>query len=214
LLAIAIGCASSRAPTRVSAELGQTHAAPVVSSRYPARVRHHMREHLRDLQSAQRALLAGNLDEARAYAFVLAARERVTRDVGMPAWSADATRVGEAADRLASATTMAEATELLPRVAYACGVCHRRAGARPNLALPPREPPLPCHEWAGARMLESIVVDSASRWTAAWSAIASRPGPLATPARAALAAPPVPEQQRSAVYARVLATCVGCHASR
>jgi hypothetical protein len=209
LLAIAIGCAGSREPTRVSAELGQTHAAPVTSSRYPARVRHHMRDHLRDLQSAQRALLARNLDEARAYAFVLA-----SRDVGMPAWSAESTHVGEAAGQLASATTMAEATELLPRVAYACAVCHRRAGARPALALPPREPPLPCHEWAGARMLESIVVDSASRWTAAWSAIASRPGPLAAAARAALAAPPVPEPQRSSVYARVLATCIGCHASR
>lgn len=204
---LAIGCASSHEPARVPTELGQTHVAAVTRSRYPARVRHHMRDHLRDLQSAQRAILAGHLDEARAYAFVLA-----SRDVGIV--SVDATRVGEAADQLARATTMAEATERLPRVAYACAVCHRRTGARPVLALPAREPALPCHEWAGARMLESVVVDSASRWTAAWSAIATRPGPLAAPAHAALAAPPVPEQQRSAVYARVLATCVGCHTRR
>jgi hypothetical protein len=239
LVAIAIGCGGGVDPPAfpVPDELGSRHVVragsghaaadpPPISD--PAKVRFHMRRHLDDLRAVERLLIGGKLAEARSLAFLLS---RPVRDAGLDAWSAAAARASAAALALSEAMSLDEACRLAPRVAEACGDCHRRAGTPPAIGRVPPPPPddptprarMARHQWAADRLWEGLVWTSARSWCAGLEVLAAAPLPslpdaagarLQRVARAALdAVPRDTPADRARAYGELLVTCAGCHAS-
>jgi len=152
-------------------------------------------------------------------------------DVGLAAWSAEAARASAAALALSDAASLDEACRLAPRVAQACGDCHRRAGTTPvrgPVPPPPPDDPTPRarmarHQWAADRLWEGLVWTSDRAWCAGLEVLAAAPLPslpdvagarLQRLARAALdAASRDTPADRASAYGELLVTCAGCHAS-
>ncbi len=203
----------------------------VVTSR-PSRAvaRFHMRMHGDELRDIERALLAGQLEEARARALALIPKT----DAPDVAARRDLERkVAEAALDLADAPSLDEALRRAPRVATACAACHQ-AAERPVrwLAVPPlpsgfSTPParMSRHVWATDRLWEGLIGPSDERWRLGASVLAETPLPFAPRTDAPVLAARVQElaraqlatgassqgTDRAADYSQLLVACAACH---
>jgi hypothetical protein len=233
---VAIGCHDAREPAAPGSadRLAERHAAraapPAAGERVPfdrpAVVRFHMQRNFDDLRAIERRLLAGQLDEVRALAHLLA---RPSGDPGIAAWGPEVRRVVDAAVDLAAAPSLDEACRREPRVSAACAGCHLRAGAAPVFPPPPPVPlDRPTHDarmarhlWATDRLWEAMVGGSEPAWRGGLAVLAATPLPfterdlsrfarrLQDLARDALSPTTA---DRAAAYGELLVTCTGCHA--
>lgn len=190
-----------------------------------------MRQHLDDLRTIQRVLLAGKLDEARKLAFFF------SRPMGVASRHAAENRdIVLAAASLASASTVEEALRHEVRIATACAACHAREGTTPVFRAPSNAPTwrptaaaqMARHQWAVDRLWEAVTGPSDEHWYVALDAIANtvipvgeRPEPkslgieLQRKAKAAASkTPPLSQEQRAAAFGDLLVTCTSCHAQR
>jgi hypothetical protein len=235
---VAIGCHDAREPAAPGPAdwLAGSHAQaapPAVAERVPfdrpAVVRFHMQRNFDDLHAIERRLIAGQLDEVRALAHLLA---RPSGDPGIAAWASEVRRVVDAAVDLAAAPSLDEACRREPRVSAACAGCHLRTGAAPVFPPPPpvplertdrptRDARMARHLWATDRLWEAMVGGSEPAWRSGLAVLAATPLPfgerdpsriarrlqdLARDAWSATAA------DRTAAYGELLVTCTGCHA--
>jgi hypothetical protein len=119
------------------------------------RVRYHMRERADDLRTIERLLIAGELERAKALAFML------TKPRSMP----DEPEAGDmvrAASSLASARSIEDALYATSRIETACARCHAKMRPARTIPLPSRalsqrseiRAPMAGYEWAIDRMRE------------------------------------------------------------
>jgi cytochrome c553 len=208
-----------------AADREPTARPPVLTDR--ALVRYHMRRHFEDLKAVERLLVSGDLDNAKALAFMLSKPEA---DPGLKPWAAEAREVSYAAHGLAAARGLDEALRREPRIAAACADCHTRTGALLTFE-PLRDPPdagsrMARHQWAVDRLWEGMVAPSDERWRAGLDVLATTPVPptAALDARAlgvqlqALAASArdkrakLSSRTRASLYGDMLVVCGRCHA--
>lgn len=218
LLAVA---AASCAPT--------AQAEPAEFER-PDMVRYHMRQHFNDLRTIEKLLLAGELDAAKALAYMLTLP---ISDPGMARWTAENRSVALIASELSRVRTIDEGLRTEARIGEACAGCHVATGRQPIFATPshaPREQPtveaqMARHQWAVDRLWEGLVAGSDTHWRAGLYVVAMTPPPFAkltaAPKRAAalqkLARKALetyekdPPAERARQYGELLVTCAGCH---
>lgn len=183
-----------------------------------------MRQRFDDVRTIERMLVAGQLEEARALAFML------TRPLPGAPQTAASRDLALAAGALANARTIDEALHAEVRVALACARCHTSMQKLPVFRTPSHAPPdqptiaaqMARHQWAVDRLWESIIGASDEHWRAGLYVITTAHFPgtekpeLATRlqqlARAALDMPDTTLDARGARYAELLVTCAGCHA--
>jgi len=197
-----------------------------------ALVRYHMQRHFEDLRTVERLLVSGNLDDAKALAFMLSKSEA---DPGLAPWAAQSREVVSAARALAAARNVDEALRREARVAAACGDCHLRTYDMPMFEPPAIAPPdrhtvaarMARHQWAVDRIWESMVGASDQHWRAGLDVLATTPLPFAEVpdaaalgnrlqvlARAALAKRGKSTSAgRATTYGELLVTCERCHAA-
>lgn len=205
---------------------GDSATPPVFVDR--ALVRYHMKQHLDDLQTVERLLVAGDLDAARSLAFMLSKPEA---DPGMAPWAAEAREVANAARALTAARTLDEALRREAAIAAACAGCHVRSGQLPQFEPlgdpPPAGSQMERHQWAVDRLWEGMIGASDERWRAGLHVVAATPAPPAAApaaarfgaqlqalARAALANRAKPAiASRARLYGEMLVACSGCHAA-
>lgn len=230
LVVFAVSC-GRRVENQVYPELGTRHETrPADTFSRPARpndpkVLFHMRARYGDLRQIERYLVSGQLDEAKALAFLLS---KPHHDPALAAWTADADRVASAASALANATTLEQACRLEPQVADACATCHRRFGPLPVFEQPSSPPPdngtearMARHQWAVDRMWIGMIGPSDRQWRAALEVLAASPAPWYEPnagqrlqelSKGALVATPGdPLADRAIAYGKILTTCLTCH---
>lgn len=195
-------------------------------AKQPEHVRHHMREHGRDLRAIERMLLAGQLENAKVLAHMLTLAGSA---FGMPA---DARDVVLAAGSMQRARTLDQAIRTVARIAAACAACHARSQPAPSFPAPSAAPPdrptlaaqMARHRWAVERAWEGLIGPSHAHWQAGLFALAHTNLPWARgvdqPDVALLlrrTAATLYEQNLTATAARaeaygdLLATCVHCH---
>ncbi len=183
-----------------------------------------MRQRIDDVRTIERMLVAGQLEEARALAFML------TRPIVGAPQSASSRDLAFAAGALANARTIDEALHAEVRVAIACARCHASSNTMPVFRTPTNAPPdqptmeaqMARHQWAVDRLWESLIGASDEHWRAGLYVMATGhiPGTenpelakrLQQLARAALDMPDTTLDARGARYAELLVTCAGCHA--
>lgn len=191
------------------------------------RARYHMRQHFSDLRTVQQMLVAGKLEEAKAFAFLL------TRSSPAMRATPEGRDVTLAAGSLASARTLDDAVDHAIRIGGACASCHVRVHKTPLFPVPsraPRDAPtiaaqMARHEWAVARLWEGYIGASQAHWRAGLYVLATSPLPRMNIASSGIArtlqqrarraldrgdAPTIAE--RAADYADLLDACVSCHA--
>ncbi len=233
----AVSCHDTRDPAALDSadRLAERHAAPAAAppaaerTRFerPAMVRFHMQRHFDDLRTIERQLIAGQLDEARARAHLLA---RPASDPGIAAWAPEVRQVVDAALALEAAPSLDEACRREPRVSAACAGCHLRTQATPVFPPPPplpddrptRDARMARHLWATDRLWEAMVGGSEPAWRSGLAVLAGTPLPftdsdlsriarrLQDVARAELS--PATAADHAAAYGELLVTCTGCHA--
>jgi cytochrome c553 len=190
------------------------------------RLKYHMRRSLNDVQTIERLLVAGKLEEARTLAFML-----TRHPPGLPQ-TAESRDVVLAAGALVNATTIEQAIYTEVRVASACARCHARVQKLPVFRMPSQAPPdrpqlvaqMARHQWAVDRLWEGLVGASHQHWQAGLYVIATSQFPgtekpehatrLQLLARAALEDRASTLDTRASRYGDLLVTCAGCHARR
>lgn len=195
-------------------------------------IRYHMQLHFDDLRAIERYLIAGQLKEARALAFMIAMPEK---DRGLLPWAREAIALVDTAGKLAQAKSVDEALRLEVQVAVACAKCHDDTSETAVFPLPGR-PPLSDHasstvrmvrhQWATDRLWEGLVGNSEDHWRAGLAVITETPLPYSVatdaPALAAslqkranqtLREAPLTIEERGRVYGEMLVTCAACHST-
>jgi cytochrome c553 len=188
----------------------------------PALVRFHMQRHFNDFLILERSLLAGDLDEAKAIAFLLT---KPVKDPGMAPLEAESKGVVDAARAFMTAPTLDEASRREPLISRACANCHLRAQELPIFGIPVAAPQaqLARHRWAVERLSESMVGGVEEPWWRGLEVLAEAPLPsnpelasrLQLLARKQLEkrSPSSKLDDRANAFGRILATCVACHST-
>lgn len=194
------------------------------------RTRRHMHWRLADVRQIERYLLADQLDEAKARAYILTLP---LSDPGLAPWSRESARVTELAGKVANPITGVDALRDLGTLDQACGECHLHAQARLRMPPLPEAPAddgtrvrrMARHQWAADRLAEGIVLANDARWHAGLVVLAADPLPypkltdapaaataLAARAKAALQRRPDETfDDRAAAYGAMLVECAACH---
>jgi cytochrome c553 len=182
---------------------------------------------------AHDALLQGDLEAFRRQ-LELVPEQRLPASA--PAsWQPYSDRLGQAAQRGASAGDLDAAAAALGQVVLACGACHEALDSGPVYPAPapddgetPVETAMLDHQWATERLWEGVTGPWDNAWTRGAEALANvrvfgelvdddavgpelreREEALREIGRAALVTEPLAE--RAALYGRLLATCGECH---
>lgn len=145
----------------------------------PERLQTGMHGHFIALREVHRALLFGNLKEARRQARVLA---EIGAPAGLPAWERSVARIRETASRLARARSASRARRLVAELAVRCGDCHEDT-ADVSRFVADSEPfddgsaaaRMARHEWAAASVWLGLVGPSPDLWRDGLTALAAPP---------------------------------------
>lgn len=211
VVAVLAGCISdSPAPRRES---------PLVESIRAARRRMHARfDSALDLETA---IAVADLDRARADgAFIYGLAEPDFVDEWRPSLEA----VRTAAHGVSLATSLDSAADRVVGLGLACAHCHEAMSA--TIRFPWRSPPYSAsfsgdmrrHQWAGLEMWEGVIGPNDGLWLEGAGELAALPSTmleredaahLRDEARRALDARA--NDERAAVFGRILATCASCH---
>ncbi len=199
----------------------------------PASVRFHMRRHFDDLRTVEQMLVHGQLDDAKARAFLLT---KPVSDPGIAPWAADVDRVTNAARSLVAAPGIDEALRREARLAGACASCHARTREQPIFAAPPATPrdqanaasAMARHQWAVDRLWEGMVSGSYRPWRDGLDVIAGTPLPFSPATEGPALGERLQElarralvlqrdgtetlDERARLYGEMLVTCSACHA--
>jgi hypothetical protein len=193
-----------------------------------------MQAHFDAIVAIRDALIAGNLDNAKAEA------KRITGDRVEPlitSWREYVGEIRQWAATVETATGLEEAAAAAAELARACGHCHSGHSvpldlgtSEPADATPGTIPQMRRHQWAAERMWEGLVGPSEARWNRGASQLvrsaltpaqaldsqtAARVARLAARVQAlgeeAHELPATAWDTRSATYGRFLSTCAACH---
>lgn len=194
----------------------------------------HMQEHFVRVDQLQKAIVAGDLDAARAHAEWVASHE--PHEDLPKGWEPHVRSMRSEAQTVASARTLSVAALATARVAGTCGSCHAAYDASLRLGAEPEpemgtdaELAMQRHQWAADRMWDAVVSRSDELWQ---RGVAALDGAVVVPE--ALSGEPSADSQLAQVVsgyealapraraaatpeARVevlgdyLATCTGCH---
>jgi len=200
---------------------------PSVRFEHDMMARYHMHENFGLLRSIELLLVHGKLDDAKAFARMIA---EAPDEPGLQPFAKRAATVRASAASLADAPSIDEGVRREARLAAACADCHADAGVLPEFESPPRIPPdadnvkarMARHLWATDRLWEGIVGRSDESWRAGLDVLASAPLPwsVADADRQALArglqqsaaaARTAPESDRPRRYGEILVLCAACH---
>lgn len=192
-------------------------------------VSYQMRGHYADVGIIQRALVAGELRQARDAASRVSAMTEVP-GTG-PEGDAWVPRIRDIAGEIENADTYAHATAAAGRLAATCGACHLEMSRGPDFRAAVQLPEdtgfsghMIRHVWAADRMFEGLVASSDELWAAGAGVFADDPlhgdaiPPAAEPhakklhqlglGALQLEAP----RDRARQYGLMLAECGACHA--
>lgn len=129
----------------------------------------HMKEHFRQVDAVQQAVIRGDLESAREPAQSLAEHQE---PAGLPAATASqVTAMQTAARQVINATDVRGAAAATASMAASCGTCHKAAGAHPALAEP-SQPKVTegtvghmlAHQRAVDLMYQGLIVPSDELW--------------------------------------------------
>jgi len=198
----------------------------------PAMVQFHMRRQLDDLRKVERLLVAGKLEDAKAWA---AALVQAAPDPGMARWQREVDDVTEAARGLVAAPSIDEACRREAQLAEACAWCHLHTQQPARFAVPaapPADQPTQAarmarHQWAVDRLWEGLVGPSDHRWHSGLDVLATTPLPfprltdapqlasqLQTFAQSAIAQLATDAlDDRAHRYGEMLVMCAACHST-
>ncbi len=220
----------------LAAALGCSSAPPAPAPAAPAAVdRADMRAHFARATAARDALLAGDVEAAKQHARWLA--DHGADEGAEVRGPVHFERMKAAAQAVAAAHTLGAASTALADLASACGACHQGADARfeaPQPLLPPMDDALRAHmarhAWAVEQMWAGLVTPSEAAWARGAQSLAEAPlhaidfalegvdaklVPRATTLHGlAASAAAAPAAERGAHFARIIATCGGCHRYR
>ena len=145
-------------------------------------LKEHMQDHFSAIQKIQRAIVAGNLDEAKKQANWL---EKHRRHDAIDSWEPHLDRVRGSARKLAQATTLPQAAMITANLAYQCGSCHLHRTAITTFgwtAAPTAKntfaDKMRSHQWAADRLWEGLASPSDSVWQQGAAALADTPIPV------------------------------------
>jgi len=227
---LAVPACRSSAPAAPPAEPATLSSAPAASS--PS-LKIRMWGHAAHGAAACEAVARADLDAARAEARTLA---ELRLETGVaPALRKDLDAMNAAAERVAKATDLTEASRSLAALASTCGDCHATLGGPATVVGEPPDddlgvlPRMKRHEWAVARLWAGLVGPSDLSWKAGARVLADAPlqpeeltpgrspapaiGELATSVRDLAANARVTKSavDRAAVFAELMTTCAACH---
>ncbi|HJL41256.1 MAG TPA: hypothetical protein RMG48_08115 [Myxococcales bacterium LLY-WYZ-16_1] len=186
----------------------------------------HMQEHFVRVDQVQKAVVDGDLEEARRHAKWLAEHEPHS---GLPeGWPAHLQDMQEEARAVLSGDGVGPMASATARLAGTCGSCHAAVGARVRLGAPKRpKAAIELHAWAADRLWDGVVSRSDGLWDAGVDALAAsgvRPESDRVASKADLkqalqAFEPLPGRAQKAerpkdrveVLGAYLGTCVACH---
>lgn len=232
IIAVVLASASSSGAWLEAA--GQTPAAPAIPSD-PARLAE-MRFHFNQITVVQEAVIRGDLEAVRAPARELTALPIPWR---VPAaGSPYVNLIRDAARRLVTVSTRAEAADNAAFMLGICGDCHQAVGVNPAPS-PVARPDVGGtvghmleHQRAMDELLQGLVIPSLARWNAGAKRLQTAPlqrGQFLPDRRltsgireaeaqvhklaqqASAAATLATSARRAGVYAQLLATCAQCH---
>jgi cytochrome c553 len=225
LLVSAAACQPARAGDRQQ----PLPSAPSKRFEHDMMVRYHMHENFGLLRSIELLLVHGKLDDAKAFARMVA---DAPDEPGLEPFAKRAAAVRERAASLADAPGIDEACRREARLAAACADCHADAGVLPEFAKPPSIPPdldtvkarMARHLWATDRLWEGVVGQSDESWRAGLDVLAAAPLPWSVMdagrdalarglQQAADAARTAPASDRPRRYGEILVVCAACHAA-
>jgi hypothetical protein len=195
-----------------------------------------MHDHFQIARFARDAVIEGNLEALRAPLRSLA--DYRYDEVAAGGWMNGIAQLQAAARLTSEAETLTRAASGVATMARVCGECHRDQGHPMNLApqaiatVTPKADSvtqrMQRHDWATERLWEGLVAPSDRAWQAGAAALAHAPARAPKPRRAT---PPEFAQvmsalrelgvrasaahslnERTDVYALMLATCAQCHA--
>jgi cytochrome c553 len=230
LPALAFGLVTNLAPTlrQVVEAAAQAQSIPLDPGRAAL-----MKAHYHEVLTMQDAVIRGDLSAVAPSAKAVAGQEPPS---GLPPVATSyVNALREAATRAAGTTTLAAASQETASLLATCGQCHVAVGTRPAPPMPPSTTVggvvghMLDHQRAVDRMLQGLVVPSATLWregaealrvaplhrgdlprsskmTGAVTAAEKRVHELAD-AAIALSEP----SARAGSYARILTTCADCH---
>ncbi len=192
-----------------------------------------MRAHYRAGAEILSALVTGKLDLVHAAAVRLMSVETQAK----PGWEPYLAELRAASEQLEHAVSIPGAAAPAAKVARACGSCHQALDVHPRLPLSPPPMTRPVrdddlarsmdhHSWAADRLWDGLVGPSDERWQQGATALAAaRFTPPSEGLRADLDAIATRHfelaraagaitglEARTDQFARLLATCTGCHA--
>lgn len=221
-----LGPSAASAPPGSLAETGRPPGTPP-----GAELRQQMLAHFAAVSALARAVVLGQLEEARRQARWLLDHDEPLAEGWQP--FVDEVRAGALA--VAEAPDLPTAGAVTARIGRACSRCHEARAAAVGFAWEPEPAEAPTvaaqmqrHQWAAARLWEGLVGPSDEMWAEGSRVMAGTRldlakiapgaprGDLAALAGAVRdlaqrAAAVTHHDERSALYGELLATCAGCH---
>jgi cytochrome c556 len=200
----------------------------------PEEIAAHMQDHFSKADDLQRAVIAGDLQAAKAPARWIAEHAAMP---GMPSeWIPYLPAMREAAQVAAGSTDLLTAAKATARMGAACGTCHKALGAKVRFDIDgalaeggDAVSHMQRHVWASGRLWEGLVVPSGEVWQSGATALDEVPlvpeevtaeSQIFAQVKAtanhvhelgAAARQAGDGDMRAAVYGEFLATCASCH---
>lgn len=200
---------------------------------YQVSVRFHMYRKLDLARAIERALIRGQLDDARALAKNMA---EAPDPAGIESWARDAGKVRQQELALANAKSNDDACRRFAQLSAACASCHVESGAFATFVPPPVPPDrgtladrMAVHAWAADRLWEGLIADVDASWNTGLDMLAQAPFKfsLLEGDRVALAkrlqkvadqgrqrTSTTSPRERADVYGEILVTCSACHSNQ
>jgi hypothetical protein len=235
-LLLAIGCGKKAEDKKEEARTPPPAARDAQSAAQPAPpdagLKDHMQVHFEAIRSIERALVIGDLETAKVQAGYLA-NHKMSEEV--KGYEPEARAVQEAARAFVDSATAESAPLAAARLAASCGECHLVTTAITSYEWNPlpedqndAKSRMQRHLWAMDRLWEGLVSPSDTLWGYGADVLAGGPFPVdlvkdkvpaeklkeltaifdATAKQAKAAST---QEERAAVYGRLLGTCASCH---
>lgn len=137
-----------------------------------------MQEHFVYLDDLEKAVIAGDLDQAKLSAQWVMDNHVEAKN---PSWAPHLARLEAAAGVVVSAPDVAQASVGAAKIAGACGTCHEAHGIDLSFGAPPIESGddtkahMKRHQWAADRLWDAVVGNSDAAWNEAAAALVDAP---------------------------------------
>ena len=229
----ACGKSEPRPESQTPSEVFPVPAPPARPAPVDGGLQAHMRDHFESIRSIERAIVVGDLPQARDQAVKLASHQS---NPEIESYSQEVQAVRDAAAAIAASETHADMAIGAAVLASQCGHCHLLTSSITSFEW--TEAPasnqsgaerMQRHRWAMDRLWEGLVGPSEQSWTAGAALLGQAPAsatglPLGDmsegDAKARLtnlaelgrkASSATDQAERTAIYGELLATCSACH---